>query len=1196
MFRKSLSVILVITFLLSMMPLGALALDPAYEFVFILGQFGTLTVNGHTVTTWYQAPNGSNGPAPYYGVTFGFDYPKPGEVYQGGDCQALAVWRQYFPDKDSWCYFMGTIDQDYNVHGWPCGYDLKFPISGIGSLNRNFYYKPDNTLSVGDPIDPSTGAHIINQPLLAVNGVRSLSFSLHYNSLDLGEGSLGRGWSHDFEKNIQLSDTSRVILSWDSNNSQTFTSSDGVNYSCSGRMFVNDTLTKQTDGSFVLKRNDQTSYTFNSSGQLIQQLNLHGQPLDFTYNSQGRLATVTEPVSGKALNLIYNTSGKLETVIDSAYRQVSFGYNSDRCLTGITDANGKTNTFTYNSIGQVLTETDGDQKLVFSDTYDDQGRVQTQDDGRTDNQLLRLNYDETVPGTLVTTFTDRNGQSSVYTFNDKYELQNYRDPNGNTHSYTYDDQGNMATETDPLGNTVGMDYDTKGNLKTLTNPLGKSSTMTYDDRNNLLTITNTMGKSITYGYDDQNHVTSVLDPLGHRSSSEYFNGFLTSTTSPRGGNTVFTYTYGLPETITDPTGRMVTYGYDGAGRVNSITNALGKSIIMDHDPIGNLRSITDPLGHTRSFTYDASNRLLTETDPKGYIYTYHYDANENLDSIINPAGYETKYGYDGEDRLATITDARGNTTSFAYDPKGRLKTTTDAMGNVTGIQYDTADYIKGRTDAFENQILTISYDKAHNPLTLTDVLGNVLTNKYDDLGRLEQQTDPMGYITKYGYDDLNRLVNSTDATGGAASLTYDADGNVDSVKDLNQNTTGAQYDLAGRLLNRTLASGASTTYEYNDIGLLAKVINGRGQITTYQYDDTGRLKIQSDPAGTINYSYDDNGNVLTVGDSVGTTIREYDNLNRVRKYTDAKGNLIQYDYDKVGNLLTLTYPGGKQVTYEYDSCNRLKKVIDWNGRETVYDYDANSRLKTTTRPDGSIETRGYNVAGQIKQIKDVDKNNHVVAQYDFEYDAAGKIISEQKVIPNQPFAVPEKNMTYGADNRLATYNGQNVVYDADGNMTFGPLKGQMGNFTYDCRNRLTVAGSTYYQYDAENHRIAVNENGQQTDYVISPSAMSQALIQTAPDGTKTFYVYGLGLLGQENSDGSYLTNHYDLRGSTVAITNVSGEVVDRFQYSPYGELVYRLGTTSTPFLYNGRDGVMSDSNGLYYMRARPIHPLVLPLP
>jgi len=66
--------------------------------------------------------------------------------------------------------------------------------------------------------------------------------------------------------------------------------------------------------------------------------------------------------------------------------------------------------------------------------------------------------------------------------------------------------------------------------------------------------------------------------------------------------------------------------------------------------------------------------------------------------------------------------------------------------------------------------------------------------------------------------------------------------------------------------------------------------------------------------------------------------------------------------------------------------------------------------------------------------------------------------------------------------------------------------------------------------------------------------------------------------------------HYDLRGSTVALTDANGAVTDRFQYAPYGELVGHEGTSGTPFLYNGRDGVMTDANGLYYMRVRYYDP------
>jgi len=79
-------------------------------------------------------------------------------------------------------------------------------------------------------------------------------------------------------------------------------------------------------------------------------------------------------------------------------------------------------------------------------------------------------------------------------------------------------------------------------------------------------------------------------------------------------------------------------------------------------------------------------------------------------------------------------------------------------------------------------------------------------------------------------------------------------------------------------------------------------------------------------------------------------------------------------------------------------------------------------------------------------------------------------------------------------------------------------------------------------------------------------------------------VYGLGLIGQE-SNGEYLSYHFDFRGSTVALTDETAQIVERFQYSPYG-LLLSGDSSITPFLFNGMYGVMSDGNGLYYMRAR----------
>lgn len=95
--------------------------------------------------------------------------------------------------------------------------------------------------------------------------------------------------------------------------------------------------------------------------------------------------------------------------------------------------------------------------------------------------------------------------------------------------------------------------------------------------------------------------------------------------------------------------------------------------------------------------------------------------------------------------------------------------------------------------------------------------------------------------------------------------------------------------------------------------------------------------------------------------------------------------------------------------------------------------------------------------------------------------------------------------------------------------------------------------------------VTDQQNGTQTDYTIDTNAvLSQVLIANDSVGS-TYYVYGLGLIGQENPDGTYQTYHYDLRGSTVALTDESGNITDRFQYGLYGEMVRHEGDTDTPF-------------------------------
>lgn len=254
--------------------------------------------------------------------------------------------------------------------------------------------------------------------------------------------------------------------------------------------------------------------------------------------------------------------------------------------------------------------------------------------------------------------------------------------------------------------------------------------------------------------------------------------------------------------------------------------------------------------------------------------------------------------------------------------------------------------------------------------------------------------------------------------------------------------------------------------------------------------------------------------------------------------------------------------------------------------------------------------------GQLTRLWDQKSDGTILYDAAYQYDGVGNVVTETingktsvtsrvygaeptfdingpGLSPNQELFVSENvDMTYTADNRLATYNGSEVVYDADGNMIVGPLQGSIQSYQYDSRNRLIEAGGVSYGYNSENIRTSVTANGITTNYVVNPNAiLSQVLMEKDAAGqTKAWYVYGLGLIGREDSAGNYLSYHYDRRGSTIALIDVTEQVSDTYSYGIYGESLEHQGTTDQPFRYNGRDGIMTDSNGLYYMRARYYNP------
>ena len=206
----------------------------------------------------------------------------------------------------------------------------------------------------------------------------------------------------------------------------------------------------------------------------------------------------------------------------------------------------------------------------------------------------------------------------------------------------------------------------------------------------------------------------------------------------------------------------------------------------------------------------------------------------------------------------------------------------------------------------------------------------------------------------------------------------------------------------------------------------------------------------------------------------------------------------------------------------------------------------------------------------------------------YSYDESGNITNIDATNAMGVTGLSSAEMVYNENNQLVKYNGKTVKYDADGNMIYGPLNGEMADFKYDCRNRLISAGGTTYAYDAENNRISKTVDKVKTEYVIDSTGSLTRVLTASTDGKTTYFVYGIGLISQED-DSEVLFYHFNNIGSTEAVTSLDGKIKEKFEYGPYGELTSE-NKCGIIFLYNGEYGVSTDENGLYYMRARYYNP------
>lgn len=263
----------------------------------------------------------------------------------------------------------------------------------------------------------------------------------------------------------------------------------------------------------------------------------------------------------------------------------------------------------------------------------------------------------------------------------------------------------------------------------------------------------------------------------------------------------------------------------------------------------------------------------------------------------------------------------------------------------------------------------------------------------------------------------------------------------------------------------------------------------------------------------------------------------------------------------------------------------------------LFTYDLASHLTSITRPNNTVRLINYDDDGETTNIIEKTTTGFPIAFFTLNWTTnSGRVAREFAGPLPHAYTPPTRAMMFDDDNRISNFNGLSVVYDNNGNMTSGPLLANtLVTYSFDARNRLLTAGGINYAYDPAANRVGLTNGTAWARFVINPSGSLPQVLMRIQSGVTNYYIYGAGLLYQVTETATStntLTYHYDYRGSTVALTDASGNLTDRIEYSAYAMTAYRSGTNDIPFLFNGRYGVQTDPNGLLYMQTRYYNPYI----
>ncbi|MBI3377424.1 MAG: RHS repeat protein [Nitrospirae bacterium] len=975
----------------------------------------------------------------------------------------------------------GQVDEDCNVQKSETTLG-KDPCTNI----------PPTNITLGSSANPASGNLYHDQTLFQT---ATSGFTLSYNSIDIYNGSLGKGWTHNYNLLLFSNPDGSIGLKQGDGNVIYFRLTNGIYYPEANS---GDTsyITVNSDNTFTRTLKNNTTYNFRATGKLTSIKDRNNNTTTLTYTGDN-LTTITDP-SGRATYLTYDSTNKITGITEPSNNSYSLTY-SNNMLTQISTASSQLGTlnwaYTYDTNNQLLTKTDP-MGYVTTYAYDANNKVvsSTDPEGKTKS----ITYD-TVTNTA--TATEKDGGIWTYKYDSLLNVTTQKtDPLGNTTTYTYDSNRNLITETDPLGSTTIYTYDTSGNRTSATNALGNTTAYTYNTFGQITSITDSQNKVTTYTYDAKGNLLTTTDASGAVTQYQYDSkGNLIQLITPNSQLTTLTYDqYNNPITITDPTGAVTTFTYDISGNLLTLTDAQGHITRLEYNSLNKPIKVTDPLNNITTNTYDKNGNKISVTDANGNTTNYGYNYRGQVTKATDALSAITTFAYGstgcsscggGGDKLTTVTDAKANTTTFQYDLAGRLIKETGPLGNITAYAYDPNGNLKTKTDANANTI-TYSYDAVNR---LTQKLypdGNMAAYQYNANSSLTYAGNQ--YIAyNFTYDANKRIISSIDSAGKTLQYTYDANSNRTSMTDPTGGITSYAYNALNLVASITNPSGKQFGFTYDSLGRRTKLRHPNVVQTTYTYDSNSRLTSLitfNSKLSTLNsftYTHDNVGNRTTMTESAGTHNYAYDVIYQLTQATHPKPPSEQFTYDPVGNRANTTVDTANRLLedaaylYTYDANgNLIRKVRKTNGETTTFSYDFENRLIQLLTPNSQLITYTYdpfgrrlekNVNGTIKSY--LYDNEDILA----EYDGSGVLTTKYTHGPgiDEPLAMERAGQSYyyhadglGSIKTITDSTGkvvQKYEYNSFGRITYQLSQTFIQPYTFTGREFDPETGLYYYR-------------------------------------------------------------------------------------------------------------------------------------